>query len=233
MTGPKTAMILAAGLGLRMRPLTDAIPKAMIEIRGKPLIGYLLEQLENAGVETVVVNVHYKADPLVEYLDKRKDLGIVISNETGRILETGGGVKKALDSFGGNPFFTANCDSFFHSKDPNPFTILTEAWQSSNEALLLVKDRVSAVGYDGRGDFFLNQGVPERRGDHKEAPFVFTGVQILHPSLFEGIEDEVFSLNKIYDTALIRGTLAATPYPAPWYHVGTPAALKIAEGACQ
>ena len=233
MTRPGTAMILAAGLGLRSRPLTNDRPKAMITVAGKPLIGHLLDRLADAGVEKIVVNLHYKPEPLVNYLKGHRLAGkIIFSDEREKILETGGGVKAALGHFSDEPFFVANCDAFFPDPDENPFSALARVWDEvSMSALLLVKATGKAIGCDGPGDFFLEDDSRLRRsGGDKDAPYVFTGVQILTPVLFEDLGDAVFSLNKIYDRALSQEALFGTPYERAWLHMGTPEMVEQAEG---
>ena len=233
MTRPGTAMILAAGLGLRSRPLTNDRPKAMITVAGKPLIGHLLDRLADAGVAKIVVNLHYKPEPLVAYLSSHRLAGkIIFSDEREKILETGGGVKAALGHFSDEPFFVANCDAFFPDPDENPFSALARVWDEvSMAALLLVKETGKAIGYDGPGDFFLEDDSRLRRsGGDKDAPYVFTGVQILTPVLFEDLGDAVFSLNKIYDRALSQEALFGTPYERAWLHMGTPEMVEQAEG---
>lgn len=229
---PKRAMILAAGLGVRMRPLTDAIPKAMIEVAGKPLIGYALDFLGALDVERIVVNVHYRPGPLLDYLKSHPlSKRIIISDERDKILDTGGGVKKALPYFAGEPFFVGNCDSFFNPRGENPYLTLGKAYWGKGGVLLL-EETGKAVGYEGPGDFFLQKNATlKRRGKNTKAPYVFTGLQILTPSLFAGIKGEVFSLNKVYDRAIAEKVLFGEPARTLWFHIGTPAALMAAEDA--
>lgn len=232
MTAPKTAMILAAGLGLRMRPLTEDRPKAMIKVLGQPLIGYLLDFLAAIDIKTIVVNLHYRPEPLIAYLVAHPlSEKIKFSDERETILQTGGGVRAALSHFAEAPFFVANCDAYFPASGQNPFLTLSRAWRTKDmSALLLLKKTENALGYDGVGDFFQDRdGRLQRRGDKAQAPFAFTGIQILTPSLFEGIGDEVFSLNKIYDRALALETLFGVAYEEPWLHMGTPDMVPAAE----
>jgi MurNAc alpha-1-phosphate uridylyltransferase len=226
-------MILAAGLGLRLRPLTDDRPKAMITVAGRPLISHLLDKLEDAGVEKIVVNLHYKPEPLVAYLKGHPLAGkIIFSDEREKILETGGGVKAALPHFSDEPFFVINCDAFFPESRDNPFLTLKQAWGNEKmAALLLLKAKEQAIGYDGPGDFFRQSGGRlRRRGEAREAPYAFTGVQILTQELFENLSDAVFSLNKIYDRALSQNALFGVPYGSAWLHMGTPDTVEQAEG---
>ena len=232
MTRPKTAMILAAGLGLRMRPLTDDRPKAMINVLGQPLIGQLLDFLAAIDIKTIVVNFHYRPEPLIAYLVAHPlSEKIKFSDERKNILQTGGGVRAALSHFAGAPFFVVNCDAYFPTPAENPFLALSRVWRAADmSALLLLKETENALGYNGPGDFFQDpEGRLQRRGDKARAPFVFTGVQILAPSLFEGLGDEVFSLNKIYHRALALEALFGVAYEGPWLHMGTPDMVATAE----
>ena len=230
---PRAAMVLAAGLGLRMRPFTDDRPKAMMNISGKPLIGHLLDRLDAAGVKKIVVNLHYKPEPLVDYLKGHPLAGkIIFSDEREKILETGGGVKAALSLFSREPFFVVNCDAFFPDFGENPFLTLRQAWGNKEmAALLLLKAKEQAIGYDGPGDFFRQSGGRLRRREKaKQAPYAFTGVQILTHKLFEDLSDAVFSLNKIYDRALSQDALFGVPFGRAWLHMGTPDMVEKAEG---
>lgn len=236
MTGPNknpfNVMILAAGLGQRMRPLTDELPKAMVEVLGKPLIGHTLDFLAALAPDKIVINLHYKPEPLRQFLANHPLKNrIVFSDETDALLDTGGGVKKALAHFEGKPFMVTNSDAFFEPSSPNPYLALAKAY-SGTGALLLVEDKEKATGFHGPGDFFMDaDGLLSRRGEILKAPYIFTGLQILDPKLFEGVDDQVFSLNKIYDKALQRGVLRGEITPTPWFHIGTPAAVGETEKA--
>jgi len=230
---PRKAMLLAAGLGKRMRPLTDDLPKPLIEVVGKTLIDHGLDWLAKSGVQEVVVNTHYKAESVETYLAKRLHPLIHISREE-TLLETGGGIKKALSFFSDRPFFSANSDAIcMDGKSP----ALSRLWQAWNEAqmdaLLLLHPVSGAIGYEGKGDFFLDEGRLRRRLDHAHAPFVFTGVQLLHPRLFKEAPDGAFSLNILYDRAMAAdGTLSRVTgivHDGAWLHVGTPANLAASE----
>ncbi|MEE8295173.1 MAG: nucleotidyltransferase family protein [Sphingomonadales bacterium] len=230
MTGPNknpfNVMILAAGLGQRMRPLTDEIPKPMVKVSGKPLIGHTLDFLAALNPEKIVVNLHYKPGPLKDYLFRHPLADrIIFSDETKTLLDTGGGVKKALKHFEDRPFIVTNSDAFFEPSSPNPYVALTKTYQGEG-ALLLVEETQRANGFEGPGDFFMSpDGLLSRRGERPEAPYVFTGLQILDPILFEGVDDQVFSLNTIYDKALQRGDLKGQISSCPWFHIGTPGAI--------
>ena len=227
----ETAMVLAAGLGTRMRPLTDRIPKPLVTLAGRTLLDRVLDRLAEAGIERAVVNVHHFADQIEEHLKARMAPKIVVSDEREWILETGGGVLKALAHFEGRPFMVHNSDSVWSEEARSNLTLLMEAWApQSMPALLLLAHRDSSIGYDGRGDFHLDaSGRLRRRGAGEEAPYVFAGVSILEPQLFEGIAERSFSLNKIFDRAIAKNGLFGIALEGTWMHVGTPQALIEAE----
>lgn len=232
-TMPERAMVLAAGLGTRMRPLTDQLPKPLLKVAGKPLLDYTLDLLEEAGVRDVVVNTHYLAPLVQDYLKDRRRPRIIISHET-QLLETGGGIVKALPLLGEGPFFSANSDVIVRSGAVNPFARLAAAWQPGMQALLLLQPREQAFGYAGKGDFFLNgDATLRRRGDAAEAPYVFTGVQLMSPGLLAGLPEEPFSLNRAYDARRQPdGTLPAIygmVHDGEWLHTGDPESLRRAE----
>jgi len=228
---PHSAMILAAGLGTRMRPLTETMPKPLVRVRGRPLIDCALNRLQEVGVETCVVNVHHLADQVRAHLAHRIQPGIVISDETDELLETGGGVRKALPLLGDGPFYVINGDALWLNGVRPALTRLAAHWDDSRmDALLLVLRLVGAHGYEGRGDFFLDPlGRPRRRLQHEIAPFVNAGIQILSPRLFEDTPEGPFSLNRLYNRALDEERLWALPHDGEWYHVGTLAGLALAE----
>ena len=206
-------MVLAAGLGTRMQPLTKMRPKPLIRLACRTLIDRVLDHLNTAGVTKIVVNTHYKSEMLEIHLAKRK--GIVFSPEP-VLLETGGGVKKALRQLGG----------------PTPaLQRMAKEWDEDKmDALLLFQRTVAVRGAAGPGDFFLeNDGHAARRQEHAIAPYLFAGVQILHPRLFEGTPDGAFSLNTLYDRAEETGRLRGIVHDGEWYHVGTPEQRETAE----
>jgi MurNAc alpha-1-phosphate uridylyltransferase len=234
MAKPKTitrAMILAAGKGVRMRPLTNDRPKALVEVGGRALIDHALDRLVAVGVKHVVVNVHYYADRLVDHLKRRRDIDLVISDETKEILDTGGGIKKALHHFGNEPFFTHNCDTLWVSGLTNALQRMLTAWEPvSMDCLMLLAATVSSLGYDGRGDFEMaDNGLLKRREEQRVAPFVWTGVQIIHPRLFEGSPEGAFSTNMLWDRAIEAERLYGIRLDGTWMHVGTPEGLGEAE----
>jgi MurNAc alpha-1-phosphate uridylyltransferase len=227
---PARAMVLAAGLGLRMRPITVTLPKPLIAVGGRTMLDRALDHLERAGVADAVVNVHYLPETIAEHLKTRMRPRIAISREDA-LLETGGGVANALPQLGAAPFYVVNADVVWRDGARPALLRLADSWDAARmDALLLLHPREAAVGYDGAGDFHLaDDGRVRRRGAKETAPFVFTGVQILHPRLFAGAPSGAFSLNVLYDAAHARGRLFALAHDGDWLHIGTPAGLAEAE----
>lgn len=234
-----TAMVLAAGLGMRMRPLTDHLPKPLVALAGRPLIDHVLDRLAAAGVRRAVVNVHYCAEALEAHLAARAARGVgpslALSDERGLLLDTGGGVRKALDLLGKEPFFAHNSDSVWIEEDGAPeqgatLARMIAAWDAGRmDALLLVAPRSGCLGYDGRGDFDIDEdGRLSRRRRDGTAGCVFAGVSILTPRLFAGAPDGPFSLNVLFDQAIAAGRLFGVIHRGLWMHVGTPEALDAA-----
>lgn len=221
---PNHAMVLAAGLGLRMRPITEHTPKPLVPVAGRTMLDRALDHLDKAGVTAKVVNTHWLADRIREHLRGRGD--IVISHEP-ELLETGGGVAKALPLLGEAPFYVVNSDIIWTDGAVPALDRLAGAWDGGRmDALLLMQRTATAVGYEGQGDFFLDsQGVPRRRKAREVAPLLFSGVQILSPRLFAGAPSGKFSLNVLYDRALEDGRLFGIVHDGQWFHVGTPDAL--------
>lgn len=231
---PTHGMVLAAGLGLRMRPLTDTMPKPLIPVAGRCMLDRALDQLTAAGVRKRVVNTHYLADKVSEHLRHRQlDEGataeIAVSHEAD-LLDTGGGVVKALPLLGTAPFFVINGDILWRDGKEPALRRLAAAWDdAAMDALLLVHPRDKAIGYDGAGDFDLSaDGVLARRSG-ASAPFVFTGVQILSPRLLADAPSGAFSLNTLYDRAAAHGRLHGLAHTGHWFHIGTPDGLRLAE----
>jgi len=226
---PKQAMVLAAGLGLRMRPITDKLPKPLIEVAGRTLLDRALDRLQDAGVERAVVNAHYLAEAIVRHLRPRRAPALTISREE-TLLETGGGVRQALHHFGERPFYVVNSDIAWLDGPHPALRRLAAAWDDATmDALLLVHSVARADDYDGSGDFFLSPtGRLRRRKRNEIAPFLFTGVQILHPRLFAGTEIGKFSLNLLFDRAEAAGRLFGLVNDGLWFHIGTPSGLAIA-----
>lgn len=227
---PRKAMVLAAGRGERMRPLTDDRPKAMVEVHGCALIDHVLNHVAAAGIGDVVVNLHYHGDKLRAHLAERAEPRIVFSPEED-LLETGGGVRKALPHLGEDPFYVLNGDVIWLDGLVPALLRLAQHWDPARmDALLLLHPAAYALGYDGPGDFVMDPtGKLRRRREREVAPFVFAGVQILHPSLFDGSPEGAFSLNRIYDKAVEAERLWGLHHDGEWYHVGTPQALQEVE----
>lgn len=227
MTGvPESAMVLAAGLGTRLRPLTDTLPKPLVEIGGRTLLDHAIDRLVLVGVARIVVNVHYKADVVAAHLAGRLPPPRIDISRERVLLETGGGVKRALPLLG-ERFFVVNSDVFWRDGRDEALARLAAAFDPErHDAILLLQRTEGAVGYEGRGDYCLDaSGAPRRRGEGDTAPYLFTGIQLLHRRAFAGIAQERFSLNLVYDRAERAGRLAAIVHDGEWYHVGTPDGL--------
>lgn len=228
MTAAK-AMVLAAGLGTRMRPHSGSLPKPLVEVGGRTLIDRALDRLQAAGVATVAVNTHYMAAKIEAHLARRDAPRIVISHEP-ELLETGGGVSKAMAHLAPGPFYVLNCDAVWTEGTRPALARLAAAWDDRvMDALLLLHPTAGVGDYAGTGDYFLDPGGrARRRGEGKVAPFLFAGVQMLHPRLFEPAPDGRFSLNLLYDRAQAAGRLSAIIHDGDWFHVGTAAGVKLA-----
>lgn len=228
---PHTAMVLAAGLGTRMRPLTDATAKPLLDVAGRSMIDRLLDNLVVAGVERAVVNVHWCADLVEAHLQDRHDLQIVISDEREQVLETGGGLAKARPLLGDDPIFVVNTDAFWEPTGPGPLKSLAEGFNSElMDEYLLLADTSRSLGFPGAGDFFRAEtGAVTRRGDATTAPWAYAGVRILKPSLYDDAAIEPFSANKIWNELIPKGRIHGHPLDRFWLHVGDPQALKDAE----
>jgi MurNAc alpha-1-phosphate uridylyltransferase len=222
---PATAMILAAGLGTRMRPLSESVPKPLLEISGSTLLDRAIDRLVLAGVERVVVNAHYKAEIVAAHLAGRPKPRVEISREE-ELLETGGGVARALPLLG-DSFFVVNGDVLWLDSKDFALSRLAGTFDPVRmDAVLLLQRTVTAVGYDGRGDYFLDRlGTPRRRREREVAPYLFSGIQLLHRRAFDGIGERKFSLNLVYDNAERAGRLHAIVHDGEWFHVGTPEGL--------
>ena len=225
------AMMMAAGLGTRMRPLTNDRPKPLVTVRGRALIDHAIDRLVAAGVDLVVVNLHYKAQQLRDHLDKRTDTKIVYSVETDELLGTGGGVVKALPNFVGEPFFILNSDSVWVEGVVPALRTMQRAWDdASMDGLLLLASMTTAMGYEGRGDFNLaSDGRLSRVPEHTSSPFAYPGVQIVHPRLFANPPEGAFSTNLMWNRAIAQKRLFGIRLDGVWIHVGTPEAREEAE----
>jgi MurNAc alpha-1-phosphate uridylyltransferase len=230
---PNRAIVLAAGLGTRMRPYNGHIPKPLVEIGGKSLIDYSLDRLADAGVESVVVNVHHLADILERHLAPRQRPHIEISDERGELLGTGGGIAKALPKLGDAPFFLVNSDTVWLDGVRPNFTRLGEAFDSTiMDVLLLLSPTAGSIGYSGRGDFMmLPDGRLQRRAEREVAPFIYAGSAILSPALFAGAPEGAFSLTALFDRAGENSRLFGLRLEGVWMHVGTPEAVAAADAA--
>jgi MurNAc alpha-1-phosphate uridylyltransferase len=222
---PRRAMVLAAGLGTRLRPVTDTMPKPLVELNGRTLLDHAIDRLTGAGVEQVAVNTHYMAALIGEHLARRQTPRIEIFAEL-ELLDTGGGVANALPSLG-EMFFVVNADVFWlDGKDPALARLARAFDPERMDAVLLLQRTVTAIGYDGSGDYLLDpDGKPRRRREREIAPFLFAGIQLLHRRLFEGWPERAFSLVRLFDRAEAAGRLHAIVHDGEWYHIGTPAGL--------
>ena len=232
-TAPKRAMVLAAGLGTRMRPFNGQLPKPLVRVGGKTLIDYVLDRLAAQGVERAVVNVHHLADQIERHLAQRRQPKIVISDERGELLGTGGGVAKALPQLGDAPFFHVNSDTIWIDGVKPNLARLAEAFDGTRmDALLLLAPAASSTGYSGRGDFSMAaDGGLMRRGEREVVPFVYAGAAILTPAFFAGAPPGAFSMSPLFDRAADAGRLCGLRLEGVWMHVGTPEAIQAAEKA--
>jgi N-acetyl-alpha-D-muramate 1-phosphate uridylyltransferase len=230
----ETAMLMAAGLGKRMRPLTAHRPKPLVPVAGKALIDHALDRIEAAGIRHVIVNVHYKADMVEAHLAKRAGrtgCRYVISDERAQLLETGGGLIKALPLLGDVPFLCANSDNLWLDGPRSAITQLADRWDdAAMDALLLLVPHARAQGHAGPGDFHMDaRGQLSRRKPGRVAPFVYTGVQILSPRLISDPPQAAFSTNVFWDRAIAAGRAYGLSHQGTWFDVGTPAALPLVE----
>lgn len=228
MTALRSGMVLAAGLGTRLRPLTETVPKPLVELDGRTLLDHAIDRLALAGVERIVVNVHYKAEMVAAHLARRSHPRIEISLEP-ELLDTGGGVAQALPLLD-DAFFVLNSDVFWRDEKESTLLRLSRAFDPERmDAVLLLQRTASAVGYEGPGDYFLDMsGRPHHRGKRETAPYLFAGIQVLHRRLFDDLSDRVFSLVRLFDRAERSGRLHAIVHTGEWYHVGTLESLAIA-----
>ncbi|AWN41257.1 nucleotidyltransferase family protein [Methylobacterium durans] len=226
------AFVLAAGLGKRMRPVTATLPKPLVEVAGKALLDHALDRAAEGGITRAVVNVHWLADLIEGHLARRDGLPeIAVSDERAALLETGGGVRKALGLVGADPFVVFNSDSFWLEGPESNLARLIAKWDpAAMDILLLVAPTATSLGYEGAGDFVMDpDGRLERRGEREVAPFIYAGVAILKPELFAGTPEGSFSLNLLFDRAIARERLYGLRLDGQWLHVGTPEAIAAAE----
>ena len=226
----RIGMVLAAGRGERLRPITDTLPKPLVEIAGRSLLDHAIDRLEAAGVETVVVNVHHLAERIAGHLAARSSPRILISEETEAALETGGAIVHALALLGDAPFYVVNGDSLWLDGKVPALERLARAWDPArHDAMLLLQRSVTAVGYDGQyGDFALDQlGHPRWRGETEIVPYLYAGVQLMSPEPFRGMAAERFSVRRVWNRAMQAGRLGAIVHDGEWYHVSTPPGLEL------
>jgi len=230
---PTKAMVLAAGLGVRMRPLTDKMPKPLVRVAGQPLIDHVLDKLAAAGVAEAVVNVHYLPDQIIEHTRLRKKPRVIISDERDRVLGTGGAVVKAVPILGNAPFFHVNADTMWIDGVRPNLARLAEAFDPERmDILLLMAPTTSSIGYSGRGDYsMLPDGALRKRRELQVVPFVYAGAAIMSPSLFSDAPKGDFSLTKMFDRANEQERLFGLRLDGVWMHVGTPDAVQAAEEA--
>jgi MurNAc alpha-1-phosphate uridylyltransferase len=229
---PRTAMIMAAGLGKRMRPLTATRPKPLVEVGGKALLDHVLDRLRTAGVQNVVVNVHYLADALEAHLATRADgLNVSISDERDLLLETGGGLIKAEPLIDGDPFLALNSDNLWIDGPADTLKLLASQWDGDKmDALLLLVPQARAIGHKGQGDFHMDRvGRIRRRERSHVAPFVFTGIQIASKRLLRDAPSGPFSTNILWDRAMEEGRAYGAVHQGLWFDVGTPQSIPVTE----
>jgi MurNAc alpha-1-phosphate uridylyltransferase len=229
-----TAMVMAAGLGKRMRPLTASQPKPLVRVAGKPLIDHALDRLAEAGVSNAVVNVHYLADAIEAHLKERTQPRVRISDERELLLETGGGMLKAHGASQlPDPFFCLNADNIWLDGPVDAFHDLTKRWDPEvMDALLLVVPHARAVNFNGPGDFHMDaQGRLSRRQAGRIAPFIYTGIQLVSHRLLRDAPEGKFSTNVLWSRAIEEGRLYGLSFTGQWFEVGTPDAIKPTEDA--
>ncbi|MGU3400132.1 nucleotidyltransferase family protein [Brucellaceae bacterium D45D] len=234
MTIPDTAIMLAAGLGKRMRPITETMPKPLVAVAGKPLIDWGLDALSDAGVGKTIVNVHYLADQLIDYLRNRTTPEIIISDERDLLLDSAGGIINVLPQLENKLFYVLNADTFWVGDESMPNILaLADVWDDNRmDILLMTASLEQATGFDGKGDFVADgEGRLRRARDVSGMPVIYAGAAILHPRIFAGAEPGVASLNRYFDAAIAAGRLYGMPMTGHWLTVGTPEAIGEAEAA--
>ncbi len=231
---PRQTMVLAAGKGTRLRPLTDTLPKPLATVGGRTLIDRGLDRLQEAGVETAVVNLHHLGAMIEDHLAERPAPEIVYSRED-KLLETAGGVAKALPLLGAGPFYVVNGDVMWLNGPCSALARMAATWNDGTmDALLMLHSTVEAYGYQGRGDFWADDsGMLFRRPEGEIFPYVYTGVQLVHPRLFAGTLGGAFSFNVLYDKAIEAGRLYGMIHDGEWFHIGTAEGLAEADGYMQ
>jgi len=231
-TGLKTAMVLAAGLGTRMRPITDTLPKPLVEIAGRTLLDRGLDALAGAGVEKAVVNVHHLGQMIAAHVAGRASPRIVISDESDRLLDSAGGIVKALPELGPDPFYILNADTFWIERGTPELERLAATWDDGRmDILLMLADPANATGHSGGTDFLPGEDGRLARGRNHPAGLIYGGAGIVHPRIFAGAEAEPHSLNLYFDRAIEAGRLFGVAMNGHWITVGTPDAIAPAEAA--
>ena len=232
-TVPDTVMVFAAGLGKRMRPVTETMPKPLVKIAGRTMIDHMLDRFAEIGVKRAIVNVHYLADQLERHLAARKVPEIIISDEREKLLDQGGGIKKVLPLIRERPLFICNTDAIWLEGARSNLALLRERWDPAEmDILLLVAASATSIGVDWAGDFMMDaEGRLTRRAESEVAPFVYAGVGIIKPQLFAGVKVDVFRLAPFFFAAAERGRLFGQRLDGRWLHVGTPEAIEEAERA--
>jgi MurNAc alpha-1-phosphate uridylyltransferase len=230
---PSKAMVLAAGLGVRMRPLTETTPKPLVPVAGRPLLDHVLDRLAQAGVTEAVVNVHYLPDQIIAHTATRSAPRVIISDERDQVLGTGGGVVKALPLLGSEPFFHVNSDTMWIEGVRHNLARLADAFDPARmDILLLMAPTASSIGYYGQGDYsMLTDGSLRKRREHQVVPFVYAGAAIMSPAIFDGAPQGEFSLTRLFDKANEQDRLFGLRLEGVWMHVGTPDAVTAAETA--
>jgi N-acetyl-alpha-D-muramate 1-phosphate uridylyltransferase len=230
---PTKAMILAAGLGLRMRPLTERMPKPLVPVAGHPLLDHVLDKLADADVTEAVVNVHYLPDQIIDHVASRKHPRVIVSDERDQVLGTGGGVVKALPMLGSAPFFHVNSDTLWIDGVRSNLARLAETFDPARmDILLLMAPTASSIGYSGSGDYgMLPDGALRKRRENQVVPFVYAGAAIISPGIFADAPKGAFSLTRMFDRANEQERLFGLRLDGVWMHVGTPDAIGAAEEA--
>jgi MurNAc alpha-1-phosphate uridylyltransferase len=232
MSDIRHAMVLAAGLGKRMRPITDTMPKPLVPVAGKPLLDWGLERLVEAGVTDAVVNVHYLPDQIIDHLAGRTVPRIAISDERGQLLDSAGGIVRALPTLGAQPFFILNADTFWIDRGASNLGRLALEWDAARmDILLMLSDLASATGHSGGTDFLVEPDGRLRRAAGDPAGLIYAGAAILHPRIFADADASPHSLNVYFDRAIAAGRLFGMPLDGHWITVGTPDAIAPAEAA--
>jgi N-acetyl-alpha-D-muramate 1-phosphate uridylyltransferase len=227
---PRSAMVLAAGLATRMRPLTNTTAKPLLTLGGRTLLDHALDHLVDAGVETVAVNAHWQADAVAAHLARRAPPPATVLLREENLLETGGGVRAALAVLGADPFFVVNGDAFWLNGTISALLRLAVAFDDSVDGVLLLHRTSHVHAEVGYGDFALDKwGTPRRRKEREVLPYIYAGVQLIHPRLLAGMPEGAFSMNQAWDIALAAGRLRAVVHDGIWFHLSTPKDLAEAE----